>query len=120
MWLLTTCLLIFGLHSTVALPRIGNLFYKSSLKFDQQSPYNWTEEWFDSMPIDHFSYADDRTFELRYFVNLDHYTAGGPIFFYTGNEGNLEAFAVNSVSTTQLHFMLFIQNIIGLYVGHCS
>jgi lysosomal Pro-X carboxypeptidase len=93
---LTILILFFGLFQlTLALPRLGNLFYKAQ-KLEQKSPYNWTEEYFEYMPIDHFSYADHRTFELRYFINLDHYTAGGPIFFYTGNEGNLESFAINS------------------------
>jgi len=48
------------------------------------------------MPIDHFSFADDRSFKLRYFINLDNFQDNGPIFFYTGNEGSLEAFAQNT------------------------
>ena len=91
-------LFLFGLFQlTVALPRMNNLFYKSTPKAEQQSPYNWTEEYFEYMPIDHFSFADHRTFGLRYFINLDHYTDGGPIFLYTGNEGNLETYTINSV-----------------------
>ena len=27
--------------------------------------YNWTEEWFEQMPIDHFSFTDARRFKLR-------------------------------------------------------
>ncbi|KAI6176863.1 Prolyl carboxy peptidase like protein 5 [Aphelenchoides bicaudatus] len=88
--------LLLAVASVEALPRAGNLFYKSPVKFTDQGHYSWTEEWLESVPIDHFSYADHRTFELRYFINLDHYTAGGPIFFYTGNEGALEAFTVNT------------------------
>uniref|UniRef100_A0A914WMS2 Lysosomal Pro-X carboxypeptidase n=1 Tax=Plectus sambesii TaxID=2011161 RepID=A0A914WMS2_9BILA len=48
------------------------------------------------MPVDHFSYRDARTFNLRYFINVDHYLPGGPIFFYCGNEGELESFALNT------------------------
>lgn len=100
MWILSVFFaLLLNAQFTAGLPRMGNLFYKSPVKFDaSESPYKWTEEWFKYMPIDHFSYADERTFQLRYFINLDHYTPGGPIFFYTGNEGNLEAFTINTVS----------------------
>uniref|UniRef100_A0AC34QB69 Uncharacterized protein n=1 Tax=Panagrolaimus sp. JU765 TaxID=591449 RepID=A0AC34QB69_9BILA len=58
--------------------------------------YHWQEEFLENVPIDHFSFADDRSFKLRYFINLEHYEAGGPILFYTGNEGNLESFAENT------------------------
>ncbi|VDM47431.1 unnamed protein product [Toxocara canis] len=61
-----------------------------------KSNYKWTEEWIDHMPIDHFSFADNRTFRLRYLINTDYFTAHGPIFFYTGNEGNIEGFALNT------------------------
>ncbi|EPB80228.1 hypothetical protein ANCCEY_00630, partial [Ancylostoma ceylanicum] len=33
---------------------------------------------------------------FRYFINTDSYEQGGPIFFYTGNEGKLEGFAENT------------------------
>lgn len=38
--------------------------------------------------IDHFSYVDNRTFQLRYLIN-DSYLSdeNSPILFYTGNEG---------------------------------
>ncbi|KAH7680249.1 prolyl carboxy peptidase-like protein, partial [Aphelenchoides avenae] len=60
------------------------------------SKYNWTEEWFENMPVDHFSYTDSRTFQLRYLMNTTFYQPGGPIFFYTGNEGGIEGFAENT------------------------
>ncbi|KAE9556588.1 hypothetical protein FO519_000282 [Halicephalobus sp. NKZ332] len=62
----------------------------------KDAKYNWTEEYFENMPIDHFSFADDRRFNLRYFINLEHFQENGPIFFYTGNEGSLESFAQNT------------------------
>ena len=38
--------------------------------------------------IDHFSYVDNRTFQLRYLIN-DTFLSdeNSPILFYTGNEG---------------------------------
>uniref|UniRef100_A0A914XUT3 Uncharacterized protein n=1 Tax=Panagrolaimus superbus TaxID=310955 RepID=A0A914XUT3_9BILA len=48
------------------------------------------------MPIDHIHGSTQKTFQLRYFFNLDSYKPGGPLFFYTGNEGYLESFAQNT------------------------
>ncbi|KAJ8966307.1 hypothetical protein NQ314_003572 [Rhamnusium bicolor] len=48
------------------------------------------------VPLDHFSYTGSRTFSLKYLVNDTFYLKGGPIFFYTGNEGDIEMFAQNS------------------------
>jgi len=55
------------------------------------------------MPLDHFSYATNRTFELRYFVNDTFYKLdlvvnlirrhGGPLLFYPGGAAPLESFA---------------------------
>ncbi|XP_064479463.1 lysosomal Pro-X carboxypeptidase-like [Ornithodoros turicata] len=45
--------------------------------------------------VDHFSYVHQDTFEMRYLISDQHWnsTRGGPIFFYTGNEGGIEFFA---------------------------
>ncbi|CAJ0578616.1 unnamed protein product, partial [Mesorhabditis spiculigera] len=64
--------------------------------FHSQNGYKWSEEWYKEMPVDHFAYTDNRTFELRYFINTESYKPGGPILFYTGNEGSLESFAENT------------------------
>lgn len=51
------------------------------------------------MRVDHFSFAVQNTFKLRYLIN-DTFTRktedNSPIFFYTGNEGNIEVFAENT------------------------
>ncbi|VDM61240.1 unnamed protein product [Angiostrongylus costaricensis] len=62
----------------------------------RRSAYKWTEEWLDNVPVDHFSFANKDNFKLRYFLNVESYEKGGPIFFYTGNEGKLEGFAMNT------------------------
>lgn len=48
--------------------------------------------------VDHFGYANNDTFKMRVLYNDDHYDVSnpGPIFFYTGNEGNIEMFANNT------------------------
>jgi len=71
---------------------------QSDQRASAEQQYKWKEEWYEKMPVDHFSFNDSRTFPLRYFINTDHTVANGPIFFYTGNEGSLEGFAVNTVS----------------------
>lgn len=49
-----------------------------------------------SVPLDHFNYRSNATFDLRYLVNDSHWKPEGPIFFYTGNEGDIEVFAQNT------------------------
>ncbi|PAV75742.1 hypothetical protein WR25_11696 [Diploscapter pachys] len=54
--------------------------------------YPVDEMWYNDMRLDHFSYTDDRRFPLRWVRNMTFYKDGGPIFFYTGNEGDLDGF----------------------------
>lgn len=50
-----------------------------------------------NMPVDHFSFSVLDTFKLRYLLNSTwQKTKDAPIFFYTGNEGNIETFAQNT------------------------
>ncbi|KAJ7990082.1 hypothetical protein DPEC_G00296600 [Dallia pectoralis] len=47
--------------------------------------------------IDHFGFHQDGTFKQRYLVNDEHwYKDGGPILFYTGNEGDITWFCNNT------------------------
>ncbi|KAH8878075.1 Lysosomal Pro-X carboxypeptidase [Schistosoma japonicum] len=46
--------------------------------------------------IDHFSFVTDEEFEIKYLINNESFSSGGPILFYTGNEGAIETFAENS------------------------
>jgi len=58
---------------------------------------NCTKFWF-QQPIDHFTpnIAEPSTpshFKQRYFVcRKEHWKPGGPVFFYTGNEANVELY----------------------------
>eukprot|EP00439_Symbiodinium_sp_Y106_P037736 s2575_g4.t1 len=46
--------------------------------------------------LDHNNFVDQRTFSQRYFVHNASFREGGPLFFYTGNEGPLESFYYNT------------------------
>lgn len=48
--------------------------------------------------IDHFSFQPGsyKTFNQKYLINGEYWQRGGPIFVYTGNEGNIEWFAANT------------------------
>ncbi|KAF5281128.1 hypothetical protein FQR65_LT02994 [Abscondita terminalis] len=48
------------------------------------------------VPVDHFSFTNNKTFKLRYLVNDSYWNNDGPIFFYTGNEGDINNFAQNT------------------------
>lgn len=52
---------------------------------------NVTLTWHDAF-VDHFSFADARTFKQRVFTYDAHWSPGGPILFYTGNEANVELY----------------------------
>lgn len=47
--------------------------------------------------LDHFAFHNNKTFEIRYMVADQYWDhSGGPIFFYTGNEDEVENFVVNT------------------------
>jgi hypothetical protein len=49
--------------------------------------------------VDHFSFTSNATFRLRYLQNATYWRKhqAQPMFFYTGNEGDIEMFAQNTV-----------------------
>ena len=50
--------------------------------------------------VDHFSFTNEDTYLMRYLVNDQFWDLdGGPILFYTGNEGDITMFADNTVSS---------------------
>lgn len=40
------------------------------------------------LPIDHFNISDNRTYSNRYWINTEHYKAGGPVFYFDSGEQN--------------------------------
>ena len=48
--------------------------------------------------VDHFNTGDTRTFSQRYLVLDEYWDKEGPLFVYTGNEGDIVWFFQNSVS----------------------
>lgn len=60
-------------------------------------PLKRTEYWFD-VPLDHFSSGGvSETFKIKYLADAQYWDPmTGPIFFYAGNEGDIEGFWDNS------------------------
>ncbi|CAF1000335.1 unnamed protein product, partial [Didymodactylos carnosus] len=46
--------------------------------------------------VDHFGFSNTDIFEQRYILNKDFWTSGSPIFFYAGNEGDIDLFCQNT------------------------
>ncbi|XP_072987713.1 uncharacterized protein [Typha latifolia] len=60
------------------------------------APYSYETRYF-RQRLDHFSFVDSPDFEQRYLVGrADEWGRSGPIFFYCGNEGDIEWFAANT------------------------
>ncbi|EYC16000.1 hypothetical protein Y032_0035g3089 [Ancylostoma ceylanicum] len=54
----------------------------------------WTVKWF-TVKLDHFTYSDTRSFQMKWLLNNTFYKPGGPVFFYTGNEAEIETSATS-------------------------
>ncbi|XP_075991247.1 lysosomal Pro-X carboxypeptidase [Anticarsia gemmatalis] len=70
-----------------------NIIYLISLLVVVGAEYKYETKWF-TVPLDHFGFQRNETFQIKYLVNESYWDQGsGPIFFYTGNEGQIEVFA---------------------------
>lgn len=64
----------------------------------QPQQYRYETRYFQQR-LDHFSFSELPTFSQRYLINTEHWVGPqrlGPIFFYCGNEGDIEWFAQNT------------------------
>ncbi|XP_046669281.1 lysosomal Pro-X carboxypeptidase-like [Homalodisca vitripennis] len=61
------------------------------------SQYVFKTQYFEAK-LDHFNFLTNATFKLRYLVNDSYWSPdrNAPIFFYTGNEGDITLFAQNT------------------------
>uniref|UniRef100_A0A1B6D068 Lysosomal Pro-X carboxypeptidase n=1 Tax=Clastoptera arizonana TaxID=38151 RepID=A0A1B6D068_9HEMI len=61
------------------------------------SDYTYKIKYFDVL-IDHFTFTNNATYKMRYLVNDSYWDPdnNAPIFFYTGNEGDITLFAQNT------------------------
>lgn len=55
------------------------------------------ETFYFTQQVDHFGFVNSDTYQQRYLVSKQYWNSnGGPIFFYTGNEGDIELFCNNT------------------------
>eukprot|EP00055_Hartaetosiga_balthica_P008679 m.33071 g.33071 ORF g.33071 m.33071 type:complete len:491 (+) comp6428_c0_seq1:94-1566(+) len=84
----TATLLVVGIVCCV----VGRIHPSSA--FQNPTSANCTLMWH-SQTTDHFQNdpsTTPQTFQQRVFINKDHWVEGGPIFFYAGNEGDVELY----------------------------
>ncbi|KAF5454284.1 hypothetical protein F2P56_023961 [Juglans regia] len=113
LFVLALSLLIIGIFSSSAsialqtsrptsskwTPRFLGGHSKPLIQNRQQQPQYQYETRYFSQPLDHFSFSDLPSFPQRYLISTEHWVGAqrlGPIFFYCGNEGDIEWFAANT------------------------
>ncbi|KAM4745970.1 dipeptidyl peptidase 2 [Anableps anableps] len=86
-----------------ALHGFSHSYFQAKKPPGSQDP-QFTEKFF-TQTVDHFNFNSmgNGTFSQRYLITGQYWKKGyGPIFFYTGNEGNIWEFALNSGFITEL------------------
>ncbi|KAF5398458.1 Lysosomal Pro-X carboxypeptidase precursor [Paragonimus heterotremus] len=96
--LLVAIILLLGLVSSAN--SVFTLRSPNPMRFMTKSPklangYVYETRYIDVL-LDHFSFADVRTFKLKYLISTEFHEPHGPVLFYTGNEGPIETFAENT------------------------
>eukprot|EP00794_Sanderia_malayensis_P007162 gene7162-7969_t len=80
---------------------VGDDFTRPLARFpvpgiSEENDYQY-DTYYYKQTLDHFNFLGaDKTFSQRYLVNKQFWKTGGPIFFYTGNEGDIEWFCKNT------------------------
>ncbi|XP_056888421.1 dipeptidyl peptidase 2 isoform X2 [Takifugu flavidus] len=98
-WILSlTVLCAGGSHG------LSRLFLQPGEREELRRTSPFTEKYF-PQTLDHFNFNSqgNRTFNQRYLITDRYWLKGhGPLFFYTGNEGDIWDFALNSGFITEL------------------
>ncbi|XP_049926990.1 lysosomal Pro-X carboxypeptidase [Epinephelus moara] len=92
-----TCILTLWLGSLHVIALKPKLFTRLARSpSSSETPISYETFYFDQK-IDHFGFLEDGTFKQRYLVADKHWQQpGGPILFYTGNEGDVTWFCNNT------------------------
>lgn len=93
-----SCLLVVSakIHNQGERPAISNDINPDQTKISKKSNITYETRWFEQL-IDHFSWANQGTYQQRYLINKDHWCGKNcPILFYCGNEGDIEVFTNNT------------------------
>ena len=83
------------LHRRMSL--LGRTTFASSRMRMLGAPPPYETKYFEQS-LDHFNVAEDRTFQQRYLYSGEKWDGKGPLFVYTGNEGDITWFYNNTVS----------------------
>ena len=100
---LITGLVAEGGHLHRRMTLLGRTTFTPSRMLGAPPPY---ETKYFKQGLDHFNVAEARTFQQRYLYSGDKWDGKGPLFVYTGNEGDITWFFNNTVSicTAQISF----------------
>lgn len=90
--------------------KVGEFVSPAPNPAKQSFVISYETRWFTQL-IDHFTWANQGTYQQRYLVNRDHWCGKNcPILFYCGNEGDIEVFTNNTgwmwENAEKLHAML--------------
>ena len=85
-------ILVTGCFILISLPTIAKAW--SAKKNDQ---YVYPTKYYHEQFLDHFNPTVDQTYQQRYFLSEQYWNEkNGPLFFYTGNEGDITTFINNT------------------------
>ncbi|NP_001072639.1 lysosomal Pro-X carboxypeptidase precursor [Xenopus tropicalis] len=85
-------LLLSAAHSVRLSRQFG-----SAQQYGSSNPGPSYETYYFTQQVDHFGFYEDATFKQRYLVSDTYWRKpGGPILFYTGNEGDITLFCNNT------------------------